>query len=195
MELRDICGNFHAKRAAEVALAGCHSIQFIGPWTSEANALDTWLQIQNRNISTRSITPCPCGYYGIPNKECTCSTEMVVHWYTWKFAACEFDINIEVFPNSADEVIEWLASNLKGEVDEVVLMRVEHAYKFAETYNSQSLDDASQILLKEAIKQFRLSYYQVKRTLAVARTIANLAESPGIKTYHLAESLQYRPRR
>ena len=39
IKLTDICGNEHAKRAIEVAVAGDHSIQFVGAFESQAGDL------------------------------------------------------------------------------------------------------------------------------------------------------------
>jgi magnesium chelatase family protein len=49
-------------------------------------------------------------------------------------------------------------------------------------------------LLKTAISRLNLSARSYYRVLKLARTIADLADSEGIGSGHLAEALQYRPR-
>jgi len=57
------------------------------------------------------------------------------------------------------------------------------------------LDDAGRSLMKAAMNQLQMSARAFHRVLKLARTIADLAGSERISTAHLAEALQYRPRR
>jgi magnesium chelatase family protein len=57
------------------------------------------------------------------------------------------------------------------------------------------LDDAGRQLIKAAMNQLQMSARAFHRVLKLARTIADLAGSDAIKVTHLAEALQYRPRR
>lgn len=56
------------------------------------------------------------------------------------------------------------------------------------------LDEEGQALLRAAMKQLQLSARAFHRTLKVARTIADLAQSENISAAHVAEAVQYRPR-
>ena len=55
-------------------------------------------------------------------------------------------------------------------------------------------DEQTLNLLKNAVQQFHLSARSYFRMLKLARTIADLAEEDIIKTQHMAEALQYRPK-
>jgi magnesium chelatase family protein len=54
------------------------------------------------------------------------------------------------------------------------------------------LRDSDQTLLERAIDTLQLSARSMHRILRVARTIADLADSPDIQTMHLTEAIGYR---
>jgi magnesium chelatase family protein len=57
------------------------------------------------------------------------------------------------------------------------------------------LDDAGKSLLRAAMTQLGMSARAFHRILKLARTIADLEGVADIQTHHLAEAIQYRPRR
>ena len=57
------------------------------------------------------------------------------------------------------------------------------------------VDPAGKALLRAAMQQLHMSARAYHRILKLARTIADLAGGEQIQTPHLAEAIQYRPRR
>jgi magnesium chelatase family protein len=57
------------------------------------------------------------------------------------------------------------------------------------------LDETGRGLVRAAMQQLQMSARAFHRILKLARTIADLAGSERIETPHLAEAIQYRPRR
>ena len=56
------------------------------------------------------------------------------------------------------------------------------------------LDGPSDTLMSTAMRQLQLSARSYHRILKLARTIADLAGDDDIRSHHLAEALQYRPK-
>ena len=57
------------------------------------------------------------------------------------------------------------------------------------------LDDTSKALMRSAMNQLGMSARAFHRVLKLGRTIADLAGAERIQAAHLAEAIQYRPRR
>ncbi len=57
------------------------------------------------------------------------------------------------------------------------------------------VEESAKSLLKAAMKQLYLSARAFHRILKIARTIADLENADIIKAHHVAEAIQYRPRR
>ncbi|MBN1139037.1 MAG: ATP-binding protein [Anaerolineae bacterium] len=158
-----------------------------------------------------SMNPCPCGYYGDPVQECTCSNAMVTR-YQKRISGPLLDrIDIHIEVPRVD--YEKLSSDRLGEPSAAIHAQVEAARdrqraRFrgtrllanadmgpGEVRDFCRLDDAGKRLLKAAMHQLNMSARAYHRILKLARTIADLAGSAEIQTAHLAEAIQYRPRR
>ncbi len=158
-----------------------------------------------------SMNPCPCGYYGDPVKECTCSLTNVLR-YQKRISGPLLDrIDIHIQVPRVD--YEKLSGDRLGEKSETIRARVETArarqrHRFggttlqcngdmgpAQVRQYCVLDDAGKNLLRAAMQQMQMSARAYHRILKLARTIADLAGSDKIETPHLAEAIQYRPRK
>lgn len=155
-----------------------------------------------------SMNPCPCGYYGDPNRECSCSQTQIMK-YMSKISGPlldRIDLHIEVPAVKYEE----LETKAEGESSADIKERVNKArhiqlmrYKGRQVYsNSQltpdlmkvhcELDKETNELLREAYNTLGLSARAHNRILKVARTIADLAGEESIKMEHIAEAIQYR---
>jgi magnesium chelatase family protein len=119
------------------------------------------------------------------------------------------DIHIEVPRVDYDK----LTDERLGEPSEVIRARVEAARERqrerfegtglacnadmgpGEVRRICQLDETGRGLVRAAMQQLQMSARAFHRILKLARTIADLAGSEGIETAHLAEAIQYRPRR
>jgi magnesium chelatase family protein len=157
-----------------------------------------------------AMNPCPCGYYGDPLKECTCSNSMITR-YQKRISGPMMDrIDIHIEVPRVD--YEKLSDDRLGEPSADVQARVEAARerqraRFVEddlVYNAEMgpgevrkycrLDETCSALMRNAMRQLQLSARAYHRVLKLARTIADLAGAVEISPAHLAEALQYRPK-
>jgi magnesium chelatase family protein len=156
-----------------------------------------------------SMNPCPCGFHNHPEKECMCSTGMVQKYLNRISGPLldRIDIHIEVVPVNYDKLSDSGKTESSSMVRErVVRARAIQAKRFEYVKgvysNSQmtssmqrkycQLDEAGGRLLKTAMDIRGLSARAYDRILKVARTIADLAESPNITAEHISEAINYR---
>ncbi len=156
-----------------------------------------------------SMNPCPCGYYNHPEKECTCSAQMVQRYLNKVSGPLldRIDLHVEVTPVPFSE----LDKSEGAERSEEIRNRVVQARKIQEErYENYpgvycnalisgrlmkefcALNSECSSLLKTAMERLNLSARAYDRILKVSRTIADLAESETIQPEHVAEAIQYR---
>lgn len=155
-----------------------------------------------------SMNPCPCGFYGSPDKECTCSPEAISR-YMGKISGPlldRIDIQVEVTPVKYQK----LESDDRVESSEEIKKRVDKARKIQlERYESHGifanseltpalsniyckLDLKSKEIVQNAFERLGLSARGYGRILKVSRTIADLEGTENIEAKHIAEAIQYR---
>ncbi len=155
-----------------------------------------------------SMNPCPCGYYGSKEKDCTCSPTAISR-YMGKISGPlldRIDICIEVSPVKyqkldSDEKIET-SEEIKRRVDKARKIQIERYKENNILSNSEltpklidkycKLDERGKHILEEAFNKLKLSARAYGRILKVARTIADLDNSEKIEVRHIAEAIQYR---
>jgi magnesium chelatase family protein len=168
-----------------------------------------------------AMNPCPCGYYGDPVRECSCSNSTITRYQKRISGPLldRIDIHIEVprveYEKLSDDRLGEPSENIQNRVEK---SRARQRERFASTNLENAsganqpivtcnadmrpaevrqyckLDEAGRNLMRTAMNQLHLSARAYHRVLKLSRTIADLAGSESIEANHLAEALQYRPR-
>ena len=162
----------------------------------------------SRIMAVAAMNPCPCGYYGHPDRPCTC-TPSAIKRYLGRVSGPlldRLDIQVEVAPVRYED----LASASREEGSAAIRERVAAARKiqqtrlapYGESCNARipagalgevcPLTPAADRILQMAFERLNLSGRAYDRILKIARTIADLDGSERIDTPHITEAIQYR---
>ncbi|HKS91163.1 MAG TPA: YifB family Mg chelatase-like AAA ATPase, partial [Tepidiformaceae bacterium] len=160
-----------------------------------------------------ALNPCSCGYYGDPERDCSCPPQQVAR-YQRRISGPLLD-RIDLFVDVPRVPYEKLMATSRGEPSTAVAERIGRAReaqqaRFRETPGARlnadmnasevrnfvqlQLTSDAQNVLKLAVERLNLSARGFHRVLKVARTVADLAGSAGVEAVHLAEAVQYRER-
>jgi magnesium chelatase family protein len=157
-----------------------------------------------------SMNPCPCGYHNHPEKECVCGPG-VVKRYVAKISGPlldRIDLHVEVTPVSYEQLTtterpKLNSAEIRARVLQARAVQAERFKDLTDVYcNAQmpsrmvhevcKLTPAGLTLLKTAMERLQLSARAYDRILKVARTAADLSNSPDIRIEDLAEAIHYR---
>ncbi len=158
-------------------------------------------------ILVATSNPCPCGYFG-SRKACSCLPAQIVK-YQRKLSGPiidRIDIHVEVEEIEHEKLLH---ENSSSESSQTILARVARARKLQEQrYQSPAktnsdlsnneikrtakLTPTAKTLLDQAAQKLELSARSYMRAIKVARTIADLGDSPFIEIPHITEAIQYR---
>ncbi|KKU91585.1 MAG: Competence protein ComM [Candidatus Jorgensenbacteria bacterium GW2011_GWA1_48_11] len=168
------------------------------------------LVFPSRFILVAAMNPCPCGYFGDPEKECRCTANEIFR-YQKKISGPlldRLDIQLEVPRIPLEDLRKNKAENIEGDfrnavlkARDVQLARLERIspkiYTNGEV-GSKHIDELIKIeksaedFLKQTLEKNFVSARGYYRILKVAQTIADLEASATVKKEHLAEAFQYR---
>ena len=156
-----------------------------------------------------TMNPCPCGYLGDPNHPCTCNVTQIER-YQKKLSGPlldRIDIFTEVGRIDVSKLLVTPTSNqsstnvVKNNITEALVAQSTR-YHDSSIFNSslQAHQIATKLTLSSKAKRFldsaasslNLSARSYFKVIKVARTIADLAQSPDIKLDHLTEALSFR---
>jgi magnesium chelatase family protein len=152
-------------------------------------------------ILVATANPCPCGFYGSA-RACRCGPYQIRR-YQQRLSGPILD-RIDLFVTVGDTTDHHLLDSDGRQESSasirqrVVAGRCRGGNQLNASLDNQSIRQASHLteaarsLLRQAAEQHHLSARAYIKTLKVARTIADLADSRQIDSQHLSEALQYR---
>lgn len=159
-------------------------------------------------ILIAAMNPCPCGNYGNPLKECTCSFNEIRR-YLNKISSPildRIDIHIEIKPvkyeDLKDDTKSKSSAELKSEVVRARLIQEERYRTEKISTNSElntnqmkkyiKLSEDVEKIAKMAFNKYNFSVRSFNKIIKMSRTIADLEGSKEIESKHLLEAIRYR---
>jgi len=157
-----------------------------------------------------AMNPCKCGYYGHPEKPCTCSEQSRQNYISRVSGPLmdRIDLQVEVGSLTYDQISDTTPGESSADIRERVIRARQFAiarFKAAGekiTCNAQMgagqvrkycvPDDEGSLALRVAYDRLHLSGRGHDRLLKVARTIADLAGSEKILAEHILEAITLR---
>lgn len=150
--------------------------------------------------------PCRCGYYGDPERECTCTPGEILR-YRSKLSGPvleRIDIHLELKGVLYDDLEQENGMTTAEMRDMVIRARKAQRERFSETdisLNSEmtdrmiaektDMDYAGRELLRTAYGKLKLNPRSLTRTIKVARTIADVDGKETVGAEEIGEALQY----
>lgn len=159
-----------------------------------------------------AMNPCPCGNYGFKGKPCVCSPSHL-HKYRRKLSGPimdRIDLWLEVDRVDPHTLLEEQEKNNESEI---FRKRVERAREIQEKRFRENkirrngemgardlvekiiLDEEAEKILNLAAERLGFSPRVYHKLIKVARTIADLDNSEIIKSQHILEAIEYRPKK
>jgi len=155
-------------------------------------------------ILVAAQNPCPCGFFGDPEKSCVCTPTQLLR-YQKKVSGPlldRIDLHVDVPRLSFEKIEAEAPAETSAAVRERVHAARERQLKRFGKPNAEMTveelrefcrpDDAGLALLRSAVAHHYLSARAYHRILKLARTIADLAHTDTIAAGHIAEALLFR---
>ncbi len=155
-----------------------------------------------------AMNPCPCGFFGHPKKECTCTPRQVSKYLSRVSGPMldRLDIHVEVPPVDFDSLKskgnEESSAQIRARVDKAREIQNKRYKGTGITCNARLtpamltkfcvLSPDAESALKTVFDKMGMSGRAYDRILKVARTIADLDNSSVIETAHILQAIQFR---
>jgi len=155
-----------------------------------------------------AMNPCPCGYFGDPTRECSC-TPYEIQKHLNKISGPlldRIDIHIQLQPVKKEKLLSKdesePSSSIRKRVNRARKVQLSRFKRMRIFCNAQMKErhikrfcpvgGEVEDLLRSAISELHLSARAYYRVLKIARTIADLEGVEKIEPSHISEALQYR---
>lgn len=153
-----------------------------------------------------SLNPCPCGYFGDPDRSCECSLGQIQNYRNRISGPLldRIDLQVEV-PRIPHKVLRMKnTSSINSENTKKLVLKSRRIQLQRNLGKSNAQLDGKEIeqfiplseplldFLAQVVDQLRLSARAYHRIIKVSRTIADLAGSELVQQSHLAEAISFR---
>ncbi len=153
-----------------------------------------------------AMNPCPCGYYGHSNGRCRCTPDKILR-YRQKISGPLLDridmhIDVPALPikdlNRINQSEEESSQKVQQRVNKARQIQLARSQCSNSQLNNSSIKKYCRLakhdaaLLESAIEKLGLSARAYQRILKVARTIADMENTPHINTKIISEAISYR---
>ncbi len=159
-----------------------------------------------RFLLVAALNPCPCGYFGDPLKKCICTSQQIAKYFGKLSGPLldRIDLHVPVLSVKYDDIKNKEAASKGSEqmYTEVLAAKEFQRHRSQSVLNAQLkaqeveeycvLTDKAEEVLKLAFARLGLSMRAYHKILKVARTIADLEQSPVIDRVHVQEAISYR---
>lgn len=148
-----------------------------------------------------AMNPCPCGYYGDPERHCRCTPEQIRRYQNKLSGPLLERIDIRLTVNAVPKT-EWFkqessenSQKIKERVLQARTIQLNRQGQLNAALNTEGLkkhcviSPAVQNIIETAIQEYQLSMRGVHRLIKVARTIADLQSSLTINLAHFSDAL------
>lgn len=155
-----------------------------------------------------AMNPCPCGYFGHPQKKCTCSQSQVLRYLSRVSGPMldRIDIHVEVPPIDYESLKttgkEETSADIRARVNRARAIQTRRYQSDGITCNARLtpamlerycvLTPEAEQTLKKVFDSMGLSGRAYDRILKVARTVADLAGEEKISASHILQAVQFR---
>ena len=160
-------------------------------------------------ILIATMNPCPYGYHGDPDKECSCSMNQILAYQKRLSGPLLDRIDLILTVSKVNRSTLLTQNTLNKKQHSLVVNSIidtktvqKKRYKSSRIYNGSlsssqvktllTLTPAAKDLLLTAADRLDLTARSYFKVIKVAQTIADLARSPVIDSAHIGEALQFR---